>query len=153
MSSHCSAYAAQEHQGSAPRARQGCSTHGPTSPLGSAPVRYWHMWAPTPISKATSGHLNEIWIGLPRPTHHYTRQEINSFDSLEPGNWMRLHCHVVVCIHFHSLCHSLPSARLALPTSLVVCKLSLITCLRFPLSWQCPWELPPDLDGVLQAAV
>ena len=55
-------FAAQEHPGSAPRARPGCSTHQPPhrSTWPAALVRA--QWAPAPISKATRSHLNDIWL-------------------------------------------------------------------------------------------
>ena len=34
------------------------------------------QWAPAPVSKATRSHLShDIWIGLPRPTHHHDRKQ------------------------------------------------------------------------------
>ena len=54
---------------------QGAPHSGPPcrSALPTVPVRA--QWAPATTSKTRRGHLNDILIGFPRPTHHYTRQQ------------------------------------------------------------------------------
>ena len=54
---------------------QGAPHTGPPRRSTRPTVLVSAQWAPAPISKSTKGHLsNDIWIGLPRPTHHYDRK-------------------------------------------------------------------------------